>query len=53
MNSSAPRQTVIATDILAATVVGETLTDLDEGMNVTVKFQPKIPDGKVCIYVPN
>ena len=30
MNSSAPRQTVIGTDILAATVVGETFTDLEE-----------------------
>lgn len=47
MNSSAPKQTVIGTDILAATVVGETFTDLEEDMNVTVIFQPKIPDEKV------
>ena len=48
MNSSTPRQTVIGTDILAATVVGETFTDLEEDMKVTVMFRPKIPDGKVC-----
>jgi antitoxin component of MazEF toxin-antitoxin module len=49
MNSSTRvrRQTVIDTDILAATVVGEVLTDLDEDKNVTIIFQPKIPDGKV------
>ena len=47
MNTSARRQTVIGTDILAATIVGEALTDLDEDMNVIVLFQPKIPDGKV------
>ena len=47
MNSSAPRQTVIGTDILAATVVGETFTDLEEDMKVAVIFQPKIPDEKV------
>ena len=46
-NTSAQRQTVIGTDILAATVVGETFTDLDEDMNVIIIFQPKIPDGKV------
>ena len=39
---------MVGTDILAATVVGEALTDLDEDMNVTVIFQPKIPDGKVA-----
>ena len=51
MNSSKPRQTVIATDILAATytVVEETFSDLDED-NVTIIFQLKIPDGKVCSY---
>ncbi|MCG8624854.1 MAG: hypothetical protein MJE68_23005, partial [Proteobacteria bacterium] len=47
MNSSARRQRVVGTDILAATVVGEAFTNLDEDMNVTVIFQPKIPDGKV------
>ena len=50
INSSALRQMVIGTDILAATVVGETFTDLEEDMNVTITFQPKIPDGKVCSY---
>ena len=38
---------MIGTDILAATVVGEAFTDLKEKMNITVIFQPKIPDGKV------
>ena len=47
MNSNSLRQTVIGTDILAATVVGEALTDLDEDMNVTIIFQPKMPNGKV------
>ena len=47
MNSSAQRQRAVGTDILAATVVGEAFTHLDEDMKVTVIFQPKIPDGKV------
>ena len=49
MNSSKPRQMMIATDILATTVVEETFSDLDED-NVTIIFQLKIPDGKVCSY---
>ena len=46
-NSSAPKQTTVGTDIVAATVVGETFADLEEDMKVTVIFQVKIPDGKV------
>ena len=46
-NSSSLRETVVGTDILAATVVGETFTDLDEDVKVTIVFQLKIPDGKV------
>jgi hypothetical protein len=51
MNSSALRQMVIGTDILAATVVGEIFIDLDEDKNVTVIFQPKIPNGKVQLQL--
>ena len=49
MNSTTLRQTMVVTDILAATVVEETFTDLDED-NVTIIFQLEIPDGKVCSY---
>ena len=52
MNSSAPRQRVVGTDILAATVVGEAFTHLDKDMNVIVIFQLKIPVGKVK-YINN
>ena len=52
MNSSAQRQRMVGTDILAATVVGEALTHLDKDMNVIVIFQLKIPEGKVK-YINN
>lgn len=50
INDSAPRQTIVGTDIVAAAVVKENFINLDDDMNITVVFLPQIPGGKVYSY---